>query len=47
MGLKITQKETEFNSYFQEDIDQYYDIANEFLNSKEVNFSELEIRNNE
>lgn len=32
MGLKITQKETDFNEYFQEDINQYYDIANEFLN---------------
>lgn len=38
MPLKITQKEVDFNNYFPEDIKQFYDIANEFINLTPENY---------
>lgn len=38
MGLKITQKETQFDDCFLEDIEQYYELANQFANLKEDSF---------
>jgi hypothetical protein len=32
MALKIERKQVDFDACFQEDMDQYYDIANQFLN---------------
>jgi hypothetical protein len=32
MALKIERKQVDFDACFQEDMDQYYDIANSFLN---------------
>ena len=32
MGIKITQRETQFDSCFPDDINQYYELANEFAN---------------
>lgn len=32
MALVIEQRETDFDSLFPEDVNQYYDIANRFLN---------------
>jgi len=32
VAIVITRRKVDFDAYFQEDIDQYYDIANEFLN---------------
>ena len=40
MGIKITQRETQFDDCFPEDLDQYYSIANQFANLTTEDFSQ-------